>query len=127
VDILVELGDGRVIGIEVKADSAPGPDADAASVAGMSPAAFSRLFSRGIGRSFSDHLTDVRLAAARQRLRHTDMPVTAIAHRCGFANLANFDRRFRAATGTTPSAYRRLRGPQPASPLADGAAARSTA
>src|SRR6266702_4561704 len=27
VDILVELGDGRVIGIEVKADSAPGPDA----------------------------------------------------------------------------------------------------
>jgi uncharacterized protein len=27
VDILVELGDGRVIGIEVKADSAPGPHA----------------------------------------------------------------------------------------------------
>lgn len=27
VDILVELGDGRVIGIEIKADSAPGPDA----------------------------------------------------------------------------------------------------
>lgn len=27
VDILVELGDGRVIGIEVKADAAPGPDA----------------------------------------------------------------------------------------------------
>ena len=27
VDILMELGDGRVIGIEVKADSAPGPDA----------------------------------------------------------------------------------------------------
>src|SRR5215471_2052445 len=27
VDMLVELGDGRVIGIEVKADSAPGPDA----------------------------------------------------------------------------------------------------
>ena len=27
VDILVELGDGRVVGIEVKADSAPGPDA----------------------------------------------------------------------------------------------------
>jgi uncharacterized protein len=24
VDILVELGDGRVIGIEIKADSAPG-------------------------------------------------------------------------------------------------------
>jgi uncharacterized protein len=27
VDILVELGDGRVIGIEIKADAAPGPDA----------------------------------------------------------------------------------------------------
>jgi uncharacterized protein len=27
VDILIEFGDGRVIGIEVKADSAPGPDA----------------------------------------------------------------------------------------------------
>ena len=27
VDILIEFGDGRVVGIEVKADSAPGPDA----------------------------------------------------------------------------------------------------
>jgi uncharacterized protein len=27
VGILVEFGDGRVIGVEVKADSAPGPDA----------------------------------------------------------------------------------------------------
>jgi predicted AAA+ superfamily ATPase len=27
VDILIESGDGRVVGIEVKADSAPGPDA----------------------------------------------------------------------------------------------------
>lgn len=29
VDILIEFGDGRVIGIEVKADAAPGPDAAA--------------------------------------------------------------------------------------------------
>ncbi len=79
----------------------------AAREAGMSPAAFSRLFSRGIGRSFTDHVTDVRLDAARQRLRHTDAPIAAIAHRCGFANLANFNRRFRSALGTTPSAYRR--------------------
>jgi AraC-like DNA-binding protein len=116
----------RVCALVAEGYAEPWTLAAAANVAGMSPAAFSRLFSRGIGRSFSDHLSDVRLAAARQRLRHTDMPVTAIAHRCGFANLANFNRRFRAATGTTPSAYRRLRGPQSAPPLADGAAARST-
>lgn len=79
----------------------------AAHEAGMAPASFSRLFSRGIGRSFTEHLTDVRVDAARQRLRHTDAPIAAIAHRCGFANLANFNRRFRDAVGTTPSSYRR--------------------
>ena len=79
----------------------------AAREAGMAPAAFSRLFSRGIGRSFTEHVTDIRLDAARQRLRHTDAPITTIAHRCGFANLANFNRRFRAAVGATPSDYRR--------------------
>lgn len=81
----------------------------AAREAGMAPAAFSRLFSRGIGRSFTEHVTDVRLDAARQRLRHTDAPIAAIAHRCGFANLANFNRRFRYSLGTTPSEYRRSR------------------
>ena len=80
---------------------------DVAEEAGMSPAAFSRLFSRGVGRSFSEYVIDVRLAAARQLLLHTDTPVAAIAYRSGFGNLANFNRRFRAATGTTPSAYRR--------------------
>lgn len=81
--------------------------AAAAREAGMAPAAFSRLFSRGIGRSFTEHVTDVRVDAARQQLRHTDAPIAAIAHRCGFANLANFNRRFRATVGTTPSDYRR--------------------
>lgn len=79
----------------------------AAREARMAPAAFSRLFSRGIGRSFTEHLTDVRVDAARQRLCHTDAPIVAIAHRCGFANLANFNRRFRVTVGTTPSNYRR--------------------
>lgn len=79
----------------------------AAREAGMAPAAFSRLFSRGIGRSWTEHVIDVRLAAARQRLLHTDAPIATIAHDCGFANLANFNRRFRAASGTTPSDYRR--------------------
>lgn len=85
----------------------------AARKAGMAPAAFSRLFSRGIGRSFTEHVTDVRLDAARQRLRHTDAPIAAIAHRCGLANLANFNRRFRAAVGATPSDYRRSVQPAP--------------
>jgi transcriptional regulator GlxA family with amidase domain len=48
----------------------------------------------------------VRISAARQLLIETETSVAEIAFRCGFRNLSNFNRRFRAMTGLSPREYR---------------------
>lgn len=51
-----------------------------------------------------------RLDCAAALLRHPgrrDMTIAAVAHACGFYDHAHFSRAFRAATGMTPSQWRR--------------------
>ena len=42
-------------------------------------------------------------------LRGSDMSITEIAGRCGFNNIANFNRSFRMVAHVTPREYRRSR------------------
>ena len=65
------------------------------------------LFRRHLNQSPIEYVNDVRVRAAAALLADTDLPVGAIAPRCGF-NSANFlSRTFRTVTGETPLAYRR--------------------
>jgi len=73
----------------------------------MPPASFSRFFRRATGRTFVDHLGRRRIAAVCRDLLETDNPVLDLALRYGWQGLAAFNRRFRAITGCTPTAYRR--------------------
>jgi AraC-like DNA-binding protein len=75
---------------------------------GLAPAAFSRYFHRTVGRTYAAYRTDLRIGIACHDLLGTDRTITAIAQDAGFANLSNFNRRFKTAKGMTPSAYRRL-------------------
>ncbi|RZQ61450.1 helix-turn-helix domain-containing protein [Amycolatopsis suaedae] len=79
---------------------------DIAGAASMNASAASRLFARCTGSSVTRYLTVVRLNAACRSLRETDRPVATIATESGFTNLSNFNRRFRAVKGMSPSAYR---------------------
>ncbi len=85
---------------------------DIARLAGLSPSAFCRFFKRQMGRTFSDHVNDVRLARACVELADTDRGITEIAFGCGYNNLPHFNRRFRTTMNCTPREYRRraLRG-----------------
>lgn len=47
-----------------------------------------------------------RLTEARRLLAFTLLPVAEIGYRLGFPDPAYFSRRFRAATGESPSVYR---------------------
>ncbi len=73
----------------------------------------SHLLRRESGRSFTDHLTELRVGRARELLAATGLGVNEVAARAGFADGNYFARVFRQKTGTTPSAYRRQAKPMP--------------
>ncbi len=81
---------------------------EGAEAVGLSRDAFSRLFAKATGVGFNRTVTRMRLTEACRLLRGTDLPVSDICYRVGFTNLSNFNRHFRATTGTTPSRYRRI-------------------
>jgi AraC-like DNA-binding protein/mannose-6-phosphate isomerase-like protein (cupin superfamily) len=82
-----------------------------AAAVGMPPASFSRFFRRATGRTFVEHVGRRRIAAVCRDLIETDDPVLELALRYGWQGLAAFNRRFRALTGCTPTAYRRRSRP----------------
>ncbi|WP_129660871.1 AraC family transcriptional regulator [Rothia halotolerans] len=76
----------------------------------MSRSGVSRLFTRATSVGFSRTVTRLRVTEACRLLRTTDLPVAEVCWAAGFANLSNFNRRFREETGSTPREYRRTRG-----------------
>ncbi|MCP8614579.1 MULTISPECIES: helix-turn-helix domain-containing protein [Bifidobacterium] len=77
----------------------------AAQVA-MDPSAFSRFFKKAAGINFSEMVCRLRTARASLLLVTTDLTIAQIRTMSGFRNAANFNRRFKMETGTTPRAYR---------------------
>jgi AraC family transcriptional activator FtrA len=83
---------------------------DLAARAGLSGRTLARRFTEQLGTSPGQWLLARRVDAARALLEQTDLPVEAVAVRVGLASAVNLRRRFRAALGTTPGAYRRTFG-----------------
>lgn len=85
--------------------------ADLAAVAGLSPFHFTRVFKRATGQTPWAYVRERRLDLARQLLAGSDLPVAAIAARCGYASAARFTTSFTAFAGLSPGRFRRqLRG-----------------
>ena len=55
-----------------------------------------------------DYLIDVRLGNAARMLVDTSQSISEISFRCGFNNLSNFNRIFKAKRGYTPRDFRTL-------------------
>lgn len=72
----------------------------------MSPTSFSRFFRNAMGRTFTDHLNQLRVETACALLTDTSLPVTEVAERSGYRNLSNFNRRFRELKGLRPTEFR---------------------
>ena len=81
---------------------------DLAGLVGMAPSAFSRFFKQHTTRTLSDYIIDVRLGAAARMLVDTTTGISEICYACGFNNLSNFNRIFKARRGYTPRDFRAL-------------------
>ena len=79
---------------------------EAASRCAMSPAYFSRCFSRTFGTGFIAYQARLRLQQAARILATSDEPISQVAYRLGFRSPAYFTYCFRACFGVTPSDHR---------------------
>ncbi|MFI8090193.1 AraC family transcriptional regulator [Streptomyces sp. NPDC086080] len=89
----------------LRADPADGRTlAELGRAVGASDRTLSRLFHRDLGMTFPQWRTQLRLHLALVLLAE-DMPVTAVAHRCGWSSASTFIDVFRRAFGHTPGAH----------------------
>lgn len=81
--------------------------ADMTRLAGVSSEHLCRRFRQHTALSPIAYLNDRRLQHAMWLLRTSDRSVTDIALASGFSDVSYFNRRFKTATGRTPTAFRR--------------------
>jgi AraC-like DNA-binding protein len=77
----------------------------AANKMNFSESHFSKIFKKLTGINYVNYVNLVRVEHAASQLKNTPDKVTDIAINCGFNNIRNFNRVFKAITGMTPTAF----------------------
>ncbi|PYI52112.1 response regulator [Paenibacillus flagellatus] len=80
---------------------------DMAELACMEPTYLSDLFKKKTGSTLTHYVQKLRVEAAAFYLRETELTVSAVGEKVGFANDSYFIKIFKRWTGLTPSDYRR--------------------
>ncbi|UPG88157.1 AraC family transcriptional regulator [Luteibacter aegosomaticola] len=83
--------------------------AELASLAGLSPAHFSRAFKLSTGLAPYQWQLDMRVRRAQELLETSKQTLDEVADACGFADGSHFARTFKRFSGCTPSEWRRRR------------------
>ena len=81
---------------------------DLAELVGMSPVSFSRFFHQRTGRTLSEYIVDIRLGFGARMLVDSPKNISEICYECGFNNLSNFNRIFKARRNCTPREFRAM-------------------
>lgn len=80
--------------------------AELASACGLSERYFSKLFRQQTGCTLSQYIKSVKIAKAKNYLMESNLSLKEIAFQLGYSTPASFSYSFRAATGSTPAAFR---------------------
>lgn len=72
----------------------------------MSPVSFNRFIKKRTGKTLIEYVNDTRIGYASRWLIEKDLSIAEIAFKCGFNNIANFNRVFKKSKNCTPSQYR---------------------
>lgn len=78
-----------------------------ASLCGYSASHFMTFFKQHVGQTVNTYLQHLRLKQACELLTQSNLTITAIAEQCGYTNLSNFNRQFKAHYKLTPKGYRK--------------------
>lgn len=79
----------------------------------LSPSRFAGVFKEALGLAPREYVLQLQLRRAQRLLLTTDLPVTAVAERCGHGDPFHFSRVFKKHVGASPARYREKvkRGP----------------
>ena len=105
----------RVLGLLVTIESNLSGDLSLETLsrqAGLSPYHCHRMFRALVGEPVKEYVRRLRLERAAHELTFGARPIVQIALDAGYETHESFTRAFRAALGTSPSAYRERRKPQ---------------
>lgn len=78
-----------------------------ANVANMSKNAFCRYFKKRTNKTFFQFLIEIRIEkACKLILNNPELSISMISNQCGFNNIANFNRKFKALKGCSPTQFK---------------------
>lgn len=80
---------------------------DIAKAVHLSYPQFNRLFAKRTGMSPVRYIRQLRAEKAKDLLYTTDLPISVVAGECGFRDIYYFSNFFKAATGLSPTQYRK--------------------
>ena len=76
---------------------------------GMSPSYFSSIFSKEVGQTFVEYLTEVRMEKAKQLLMCSSLKTSEIGYEIGYKDPHYFSYIFKKTQNCTPKDYRMRR------------------
>ena len=85
---------------------------DVAAYTGYTNAYFSRKFHAVFGESYKSYLIRLRCEYAQEILANTNLSVTDVCYKSGFASISNFQKSFKRVCGLTPKTWRNKQNKQ---------------
>ena len=82
--------------------------AEISALINMTPVSFGRFIKKRVGRTFVSYVNDVRISYAARWLVETNLSINEIGFKCGFNNIANFNRIFKKSKNCTPTQYKQV-------------------
>lgn len=78
---------------------------------GISRRSFSGHFRKLFGKSWLDHIHDLRIRHAARLLKESALPIKTIAFECGYQDISHFHRRFSLQMQMSPQNWRKAAAP----------------
>lgn len=81
---------------------------DVSTLTGFSTTYFSTMIKKETGKSFLEHLTEIRMNKAKELLKEKDLRIVDVCEMVGYSDVKYFTKSFIRHTGLKPNEYRKI-------------------